>query len=100
MSSKPITIRVKCDSKTGCGKLYNISKLKEERISPEVVVRYFQCPKCGQKYLTDIFDYEISVLRNSPFASKKEVMKIQLNLLGKFSTYLTEKGFDFSRIGK
>ena len=99
MQSRPISIRVKCDSTTGCGKLFNVSKLKDRAITPEITVRYFECPKCNQKYLTDIFNYEISALKNSPVTSKKEVMKLQLNLLNNFSDYLTKEGFDFSKIG-
>lgn len=88
--------RVKCNS---CGKLFNIKKVHTETDFPRgITVRYITCSKCGQKYLTEIFDWEMSAFKNSfCYGMTKEeraaeLKRRQRHLITVYSFYLKEKG--------
>ena len=88
--------RVKCNS---CGKLFNIKKVHTEKDFPKgITIRYITCSNCGQKYLTEIFDWDMSILRKcvSYHINKEEktaeLKRRQRHLITVYSAYLKEKG--------
>ncbi len=64
--------RVKCDS---CKKYLNVKIIKESFIAndPLIKIQYFECAKCGAKFLICIDDFQTNAL-------KQEVRQLQLEI--------------------
>ena len=105
--NKKVKVRVKCNSENGCNNLFNFEKVESEQIAFGITVQYFKCPKCGKKYLTNIFDYDLNALiwhKNNIAIGKekeeeeKEILKRQAYLINQFSKILDSKNIDVSGV--
>ena len=104
---KKVKVRVKCNSENGCNNLFNFEKVESEQIAYGITIQYFKCPKCGKKYLTNIFDYDLNALiwhkNNIAIGKEKEeeekaIYKSQIYLLNQFSKILYSKNIDVSGV--
>ena len=104
---KKIKVRVKCNSENGCNNLFNFEKVESEQIAYGITIQYFKCPKCGKKYLTNIFNYDLNALiwhKNNIAIGKekqeeeKAIYKSQIYLLKQFSKILDSKNIDVSGV--
>lgn len=100
---KKVKVRVKCNSENGCNNLFNFDKVESKQIAYGITIQYFKCPKCGKKYLTNIFDYDLNALiwhKNNIAIGKekeeeeKEILKRQAYLINQFSEILNSKNID------
>ena len=105
--NKKVKVRVKCNSENGCNNLFNFDKVESEQIAFGITIQYFKCPKCGKKYLTNIFDYDLNALiwhKNNIAIGKekqeeeKAIYKSQIYLLNQFSKILYSKNIDVSGV--
>ena len=105
--NKKVKVRVKCNSENGCNNLFNFEKVESEQIAYGITIQYFKCPKCGKKYLTNIFDYDLNALiwhkNNIAIGKEKEeeekaIYKSQIYLLNQFSKILYSKNIDVSGV--
>lgn len=103
--NKKVKVRVKCNSENGCNNLFNFEKVESEQIAYGITIQYFKCPKCGKKYLTNIFNYDLNALiwhkNNIAIGKEKEeeekaIYKSQIYLLNQFSEILDSKNIDVS----
>ena len=104
---KKVKVRVKCNSENGCNNLFNFDKVESEQIAYGITIQYFKCPKCGKKYLTNIFNYDLNALiwhKNNIAIGKekqeeeKAIYKSQIYLLNQFSKILYSKNIDVSGV--
>ena len=104
---KKIKVRVKCNSENGCNNLFNFDKVESEQIAYGITIQYFKCPKCGKKYLTNIFNYDLNALiwhKNNIAIGKekqeeeKAIYKSQIYLLKQFSKILDSRNIDVSGV--
>ena len=104
---KKVKVRVKCNSENGCNNLFNFEKVESEQIAYGITIQYFKCPKCGKKYLTNIFNYDLNALiwhKNNIATGKekeeeeKAIYKSQIYLLKQFSEILDSKNIDVSGV--
>ena len=105
--NKKVKVRVKCNSENGCNNLFNFEKVESEQIAYGITIQYFKCPKCGKKYLTNIFNYDLNALiwhKNNIAIGKekqeeeKAIYKSQIYLLNQFSEILDSKNIDVSGV--
>ena len=105
--NKKVKVRVKCNSENGCNNLFNFEKVESEQITYGITIQYFKCPKCGKKYLTNIFNYDLNALiwhKNNIAIGKekqeeeKAIYKSQIYLLNQFSKILDSKNIDVSGV--
>ena len=105
--NKKVKFRVKCNSENGCNNLFNFEKVESEQIAYGITIQYFKCPKCGKKYLTNIFNYDLNALiwhkNNIAIGKEKEeeekaIYKSQIYLLKQFSKILDSKNIDVSGV--
>ena len=105
--NKKVKVRVKCNSENGCNNLFNFEKVESEQIAYGITIQYFKCPKCGKKYLTNIFNYDLNALiwhkNNIAIGKEKEeeekaIYKSQIYLLKQFSKILDSKNIDVSGV--
>ena len=105
--NKKVKVRVKCNSENGCNNLFNFEKVESEQIAYGITIQYFKCPKCGKKYLTNIFNYDLNALiwhkNNIAIGKEKEeeekaIYKSQIYLLNQFSKILDSKNIDVSGV--
>ncbi|MBY6758653.1 hypothetical protein HYH82_15275 [Clostridium botulinum] len=61
----------------GCGKTFNLDKLKEKKLKNGVIETYFKCPHCHKKY--------------NCFYTDKEIRKLQANLRSKWGKSTREE---------
>lgn len=105
--NKKVKVRVKCNSENGCNNLFNFEKVESEQIAYGITIQYFKCHKCGKKYLTNIFDYDLNALiwhkNNIAIGKEKEeeekaIYKSQIYLINQFSKILDSKNIDVSGV--
>lgn len=91
--------RVKCDAEDGCGSLFNVKSQKTLEFPIDVAIRYIQCPKCGKRYLTNIYSFTLGMghcLYEDKF--KKEILSEQKQLIFKAERFLQQYNIQYHHI--